>query len=134
MIVIPLLVFEFIKILTCDKCRWDRESSVVMPDEDVFYLVALLRSALEDGDKTQKLDYLTDQNRRILKFCREQGIPVKQYLPHYTATEDWKDHFGEKWERFRENKMEFDPKHILSTGQRIFRPSFGNPSGNTASW
>lgn len=130
---IPLLVFKFIKILTCGKCRWDRESSVVMPDENVFYLVALLRSALEDGE-TQKLDYLTDQNRRILKFCREQGIPAKQYLPHYSTTEDWKDHFGEKWERFSENKMEFDPKHILSTGQRIFRPSFGNPRGKTASW
>ncbi|KAI4389943.1 hypothetical protein MLD38_002108 [Melastoma candidum] len=122
----PILIYP------TNRDKWDRESSVVIPDEDVFYLVALLRSALEDGDETQTLDYLTNQNQRILNFCREQGIPVKQYLPHYTTTEEWRDHFGEKWERFRENKMEYDPRHILSTGQRIFETRFVRRT--TSSW
>ena len=105
-------------------CRWDDRTSVVTPNEDVFYLVALLRSALENGEETQSLKYLTDQNRRILKFCEEAKIGVKQYLPHYTTQQEWIKHFGDKWDHFHKMKMEFDPKHILATGQHIFRPIF----------
>lgn len=63
--------------------RWDERSSVVAPDEEVFYLVALLRSALDNGEESQTLDYLSNQNRQIFKFCEEAGIKIKQYLPHY---------------------------------------------------
>ncbi|CAN4122902.1 unnamed protein product [Withania somnifera] len=111
---------------------WNERSSVVTPEEDVFYLVAFLRSALDNGDESQTLDYLSNQNYEILKFCEDEKINVKQYLPHYTNQREWRDHFGEKyWTRFQQRKFEFDPRHILATGQRIFRPSF-NP--NTASW
>ncbi|KAJ6306416.1 hypothetical protein OIU78_021685 [Salix suchowensis] len=102
---------------------WDQRSSVVTPDEEVFYLVALLRSALDNGEETQSLEYLTDQNREILSFCDDAGIKVKQYLPHYTTREEWMDHFGDKWDQFYQRKMEFDPRRILATGQRIFNPS-----------
>lgn len=107
-------------------CRWDDRTSAVTPDEDVFYLVALLRSALDNGDEAHSLGHLTDQNRRVLRFCAEEGIEVKQYLPHYTSEVGWASHFGTKWERFRQNKMRYDPKHILATGQRIFeqRPGY----------
>ena len=104
--------------------RWDERSSVVVPNEDVFYLVALLRSALDTGEETQTLEYLSNQNREILRFCDEAGIDVKQYLPHYTTHEEWVDHFGDKWALFHQRKMEFDSRHILATGQRIFNPSF----------
>lgn len=93
---------------------------MVTPDEDVFYLVALLRSALDTGDETHTLEYLTNQNRQIFKFCDEAGIKVKQYLPHYTTQQEWMDHFGDEWPRFYQRKMEFDPRRILATGQRIF--------------
>ena len=101
-----------------------------MPDEEVFYLVALLRSALESGDETQSLEYLRDQNRQILRFCAEAGIKAKQYLPHYTTQQEWVDHFGDKWDQFHKRKMEFDPRHILATGQLIFTPSFAHPNPN----
>jgi len=103
-------------------CRWDNKTSVVTPDEDVFYLVALLRSALENGEETQSLQYLIDQNQKILKFCKERKIAMKQYLPYYTTQHEWKDHFGDRWDQFYKMKMQFDPKHILATGQRIFKP------------
>jgi len=96
---------------------------VVTPDEEVFYLVGLLRSALDNGEEVQTLEYLTNQNKKILKFCKEEKIAMKQYLPHYNTQEEWMDHFGNKWDRFYKMKMEFDPKHILATGQRIFRPT-----------
>ncbi|KAK6256805.1 hypothetical protein QUC31_000264 [Theobroma cacao] len=124
----PILIYPM------NKNKWDPRSSVVTPDEDVFYLVALLRSALDNGEETRSLECLTDQNRRILRFCDDAGIKVKQYLPHYTTQEEWMDHFGDKWDRFHQMKMEFDPRHILATGQQIFRPSFPSSSSNMASW
>ncbi|KAJ0087020.1 hypothetical protein Patl1_09215 [Pistacia atlantica] len=114
----PILIYPM------NNNKWDHSNSVVTPDEDVFYLVALLRSALDTADEIHNLDYLSNQNRRVLRFCDEAGIKVKQYLPHYTTQEEWMDHFGDKWGQFYQRKMEFDPKHILATGQRIFRPSF----------
>lgn len=87
------------------------------PEEEVFYLVAFLRSALD----TETLEYLTNQNRQILRFCNDAEIKVKQYLPHYTTQQGWMDHFGDKWTQFYARKMQFDPRCILATGQRIFQ-------------
>ncbi|KAM0035509.1 putative cytokinin dehydrogenase [Helianthus debilis subsp. tardiflorus] len=114
----PILIYPM------NKNKWDKEASVVTPNEDVFYLVALLRSALQNGEEALTLERLSDENRRILKFCEEQKIGVKQYLPHYTTQQEWMDHFGEKWPQIYKRKMEFDPRHILATGQRIFEPGF----------
>ena len=95
---------------------------MVTPEEEVFYLVAFLRSALDP----QTLDYLNHQNRHILRFCHDAKINVKQYLPHYTTLNEWMDHFGDKWAEFHQRKLQFDPRRILATGQRIFTPSFAN--------
>ncbi|KAF6163044.1 hypothetical protein GIB67_001372 [Kingdonia uniflora] len=122
----PILIYPM------NKNKWDYNNSAVTPDEDIFYLVALLRSALDTGEETQTLEYLSNQNRRILRFCDEAGIKVKQYLPEYNTQEEWKGHFGDKWELFLKRKMEFDPKRILATGQRIFRPSL--VSSTRSSW
>ncbi|XP_068647474.1 cytokinin dehydrogenase 5-like [Aristolochia californica] len=114
----PILIYPM------NKNKWDERSSAVTPDEDIFYLVALLRSALSSGDETQTLDYLSRQNQEILAFCDKAGIHVKQYLPHYTTQSEWEHHFGPKWDTFLKRKIEFDPKGILATGQRIFSPSY----------
>lgn len=122
-------LYELICVIIC---RWDDETSVVTPNEDVFYLVALLRSALQNGDEALTLERLSDENRQILNFCKEQKIGVKQYLPHYTTKQEWMDHYGEKWPQIYKRKLEFDPRHILATGQRIFEPNFS--SGIMRSW
>ncbi|GLU04505.1 hypothetical protein SLE2022_216470 [Rubroshorea leprosula] len=114
----PILVYPM------NKNKWDRRSSAVTPEEDVFYLVALLRSALDDREEIHSLEYLKKQNREILRFCNDAGIRVKQYLPHYTSQEEWMEHFGDGWDRFYQRKMEFDPRKILATGQQIFRPNY----------
>lgn len=88
--------------------------SMVVPDEEVFYSVGLLRSA-PDG-----WEHLEQQNRDIIRFCRNAGIGFKQYLPNYRTRLEWEEHFGSKWSKFVERKMEFDPKGILSPGQMIF--------------
>ncbi|PWA98137.1 FAD-linked oxidase-like protein [Artemisia annua] len=114
----PILIYPV------NKNKWDEDTSVVTPNEDMFYLVALLRSALQNGDEALTLERLSNENRQVLDFCKEQNIGVKQYLPHYTTQQEWMDHYGEKWPQIYKSKMEFDPRHILATGQKIFQPSF----------
>ncbi|KAG6507370.1 cytokinin dehydrogenase 5-like [Zingiber officinale] len=114
----PVLIYPM------NKNKWDERSSAVMPEEDVFYLVAFLRSALPNSDDpTQSLEHLKQQNREILEFCHRAHIKIKQYLPHYKTQGEWVDHFGPKWNRFVARKVEFDPKHILGSGHGIFHPS-----------
>ncbi|XP_039052840.1 cytokinin dehydrogenase 5-like [Hibiscus syriacus] len=114
----PILIYPM------NRDKWDHRSSAVTPDEDVFYLVALLRSALDNGEEIHSLEYLTNQNREILRFCDDARINVKQYLPHYATHEEWMNHFGNKWDWFYQMKMKFDPSHILASGQQIFTPTF----------
>ncbi|KAK1399277.1 Cytokinin dehydrogenase [Heracleum sosnowskyi] len=114
----PILIYPM------NKNKWDKRTSAVTPDHEVFYLVALLRSALDNKDSSQTLEYLSKQNGQILKFCNDNGIKIKQYLPHYATQKEWIDHFGDKWSTFYRRKMEFDPKHILAPGQGIFYPNF----------
>ncbi|XP_047326884.1 cytokinin dehydrogenase 5-like [Impatiens glandulifera] len=114
----PILIYPM------NKDKWDKRTSMVLPNEDVFYLVAFLRSAFNNGDETQSLEFLSNQNNQILKFCDDAGIEHKQYFPHYVTQEEWKRHFGEKWTQFIQRKVEFDPRSILATGQRIFKPDF----------
>ncbi|KAG6492797.1 hypothetical protein ZIOFF_047764 [Zingiber officinale] len=116
----PVLIYPM------NKHKWDERSSAVTPDEDVFYLVAFLRSALPDSDDpTQSLTYLKRQNQEILEFCNHAQIKIKikQYLPHYKTQEEWASHFGPKWNRFVERKARYDPKCVLGSGQGIFQLS-----------
>jgi cytokinin dehydrogenase len=94
---------------------------VVTPDEEVFYLVAFLRSALPGAAQT--LDELALQNRQILDFCADAEIGAKQYLPNHKSQPDWEAHFGpERWARFASLKAKYDPRAMLATGQGIFPP------------
>ncbi|KAL6974543.1 Cytokinin dehydrogenase [Sarracenia purpurea var. burkii] len=95
--------------------KWDDRMSAVTPEEDIFYTVGLLPSSGED-----EWEVLEDQNKQVLRFCVEAGIKAKQYLPHYTTKEEWMNHFGSKWDTFLHRKAQFDPKMMLSPGQRIF--------------
>lgn len=89
--------------------------SAVTPNEDVFYAIGILHSS--SFDEWEAFDTV---NKKILEFCRVAGIVIKQYLPHYETELDWRNHFGSKWENFKLRKLQFDPKKILSPGQKIF--------------
>ncbi|XP_062214338.1 cytokinin dehydrogenase 2-like [Phragmites australis] len=109
----PVLVYPM------NRGKWDGETSAVFPDEEeVFYTVGILRSAVADGD----LARMEEQNARITHFCEDAGIPYWQYLSYYATQAEWATrHFGPgRWGRFVERKSKYDPKAILSRGQRIF--------------
>ncbi|KAL6627251.1 hypothetical protein ACP70R_030977 [Stipagrostis hirtigluma subsp. patula] len=109
----PVLVYPM------NRDRWDGDTSAVFPDEEeVFYTVGVLRSAVAAGD----LPRMEAQNAEITRFCDDAGIPYKLYLASYATQAEWATrHFGpRRWARFVERKSKYDPKAILSRGQRIF--------------
>ncbi|KAI3714560.1 hypothetical protein L6452_21516 [Arctium lappa] len=106
----PFLVYPM------NRKMWDDRSSAIIPDEETFYTVGLLHSAGSTDDQS----IIEEQNEEILRFCDRSGIKIKQYFPHYRKKEEWMKHFGMKWKVFQERKSQFDPKMILSPGQRIF--------------
>ncbi|CAN0901286.1 Cytokinin dehydrogenase 3 [Linum grandiflorum] len=97
--------------------KWEERSSAVIAggEEGVFYAVGFLHSSgYEDWERFQ------EQNEEIMEFCDEAGMGVKQYLARYGRRQDWIKHFGSKWTTFRQRKSMFDPRMMLSPGQRIF--------------
>ncbi|KAI4323497.1 hypothetical protein L6164_023095 [Bauhinia variegata] len=103
-----------------NKSKWDNRTSVVIPEEDIFYLVAFLTSAVPSSNGSDGLEHILTQNKRILEYCERAHLGVKQYLPHYTTQEEWQAHFGPQWEVFLQRKSVYDPLAILAPGQRIF--------------
>ncbi|XP_022938074.1 cytokinin dehydrogenase 3-like [Cucurbita moschata] len=105
----PVLIYPM------NHSKWDSRNSTVIPNEEVFYTIGFLHSSGFDDWKS-----FDRQNDEILEFCEKSGIEIKQYLPNHKTQRQWIDHFGSKWTNFRDMKMKFDPKYILSPGQRIF--------------
>ncbi|KAK9715744.1 hypothetical protein RND81_06G186500 [Saponaria officinalis] len=73
----PILIYPM------NRNKWDDEMSAITLDEDVFYTVGLLHSS--GFDDWQELE---DKNKEIMKYCEENGIKIKQYLPHYNTLEE----------------------------------------------
>ncbi|XP_057770377.1 cytokinin dehydrogenase 6-like isoform X2 [Salvia miltiorrhiza] len=119
----PVLIYPL------NKSRWRNGTSLVTPEEEVFYLVAFLSSAVPSSTGRDGLDAIVARNRRIVEFVGGSNLGIKQYLPHYSTTHEWRAHFGSKWEVFLRRKMLYDPLAILAPGQRIFpKPNFKNTS------
>ncbi|KAK8520349.1 hypothetical protein V6N13_031195 [Hibiscus sabdariffa] len=109
----PMLIYPLLH------SKWDDRTSVVLPEGEIFYIVALLR-CVPKGPSVEKL---VAQNHEIVQWCNKEGLDFKLYLPHYQSKEDWKRHFGNQWSRFVERKFSFDPMAILAPGQKIFKRS-----------
>ncbi|KAK6120414.1 hypothetical protein DH2020_045894 [Rehmannia glutinosa] len=97
--------------------KWDNRMSAVIPedDEDIFYMLALLHSC-----PPNQYHILDELNNEIVRLCKKAGIKTKQYLASYESQQEWIKNYGSKWRVIQEMKEKFDPKKILSPGQRIF--------------
>nr|XP_043611104.1 cytokinin dehydrogenase 6-like [Erigeron canadensis] len=111
----PVLVYPV------NKSKWNNSTSAVLPEEDIFYLVALLSQANPLSTGKDGLEHILTQNKRVLDFCKKSRLGVKQYLPHYATQDEWRAHFGQQWETFQRRKLAYDPLAILAPGQRIFQ-------------
>ena len=95
-----------------------RHSFVQTPDEEICYLLGILRTAPPD-DRTV-LDAQVAANRALFEQARELGgthYPIGA-LPFSPA--DWRQHFGKAWPRFLRQKARYDPRQVLTPGQGIF--------------
>ncbi|PIN16883.1 Proteins containing the FAD binding domain [Handroanthus impetiginosus] len=111
----PVLIYPV------NKSKWDNRTSFVTPDEDIFYLVAFLPHVVPSSTENNGLQHFLSLNKRILNFCETARLGVKQYLPYYTTQEEWRAHYGPRWEVFVQRKSAYDPLAILAPGQRIFQ-------------
>ncbi|XP_008786614.2 cytokinin dehydrogenase 11-like [Phoenix dactylifera] len=112
----PMLVYPLLRR------KWDRRTSVALPDSEIFYLVALLRFSRAYPEGPAAADQVA-QNREVVECCRSNGYDFKLYLPHYQSEADWADHFGRQWPRFVDRKARYDPLAILAPGQKLFSRS-----------
>ncbi|KAG4949379.1 hypothetical protein JHK84_042836 [Glycine max] len=67
---------SFLVYPTNQRNKWDDRMTPVTPDEDVFYVVDILRVATT-FDVVEKLQA---QNKQILQFCKDAGIKITEYL------------------------------------------------------
>ncbi|CAN0907846.1 Cytokinin dehydrogenase 1 [Linum grandiflorum] len=113
----PILIYPL------NQSKWNnvKKTSLITPKEDVFYHVSFLASAMPCSTGKDGLDYILARNQQILDFCSAAGLGVKQYLAHYKTQQDWKAHFGSKWEVFQKRKLTYDPLAILAPGHKIFK-------------
>ncbi|XP_062117858.1 cytokinin dehydrogenase 1-like [Humulus lupulus] len=111
----PILIYPV------NKSKWNNKTSLVTPDEDIIYLVAFLSSAMPSSTGKDGLNHILTQNKRILQYCATAHLGTKQYLPHYSTQEEWRAHFGSKWQVFLNRKSAYDPLAILAPGQKIFQ-------------
>ncbi|KAK0571655.1 hypothetical protein LWI29_019536 [Acer saccharum] len=95
--------------------KWDDNMSAVIPDEEIFYTAGFL-----DASGFNNWQVFDNKNKEILEFCDKAGIKVKKYLGFHDSKGEWINHFGSKWKTFQDRKTQFDPKMILSPGQKIF--------------
>lgn len=108
----PIIIYPM------NRSKWDARTSVATPEEEVFYLVAFLRSP----SNVASTEELLQQNEAILQFCRNAGIGEKQYLPRLSGAAQWERQFGEaKWATFMRRKVTFDPCGLLSPAHFIIR-------------
>ncbi|XP_020206886.1 cytokinin dehydrogenase 2 [Cajanus cajan] len=98
--------------------KWDDRTSAVTPDEDIFYSVNFFNFATSGYEHAKRFEV---QNQLVLKFCKDAGIKIKEYLTGNKTHEEWVEHFGSKWKLIEDRKAEFDPNNILSPGQGIFQ-------------
>ncbi|XP_024935342.3 cytokinin dehydrogenase 1 isoform X1 [Ziziphus jujuba] len=111
----PILIYPV------NTSKWSNKTSLVTPDEDIIYLVAFLSSAVPSSTGKDGLQHILNRNQKILDYCATNPLGIKQYLPHYSTREEWKAHFGPKWQAFLQRKSAYDPLAILAPGQRIFK-------------
>jgi cytokinin dehydrogenase len=88
-----------------------------LPDEDVVFLFALLKTASPDAVGAGAM---VEANRVLYRRARALGAthyPVGTIL---TTHEDWQEHYGPEWPRFTAAKRRYDPAGILAPGQAVF--------------
>jgi FAD/FMN-containing dehydrogenase len=60
------------------------------------------------------------QNRALYDRIRRAGGVLYPVSAFSMSPDDWKDHFGPSWPRFRQAKQRHDPGNLLTPGYNVF--------------
>jgi FAD/FMN-containing dehydrogenase len=92
---------------------------VTLPDSPVIFLLALLRAV--NPPNQAEVDRLLADNRRLYDRARAVGGTHYPVGAINLTPADWRDHYGSRYPRFLAAKKRYDPNHVLTPGQHIFR-------------
>ncbi|KAH7298348.1 hypothetical protein KP509_25G038700 [Ceratopteris richardii] len=101
------------------RSKWNGRASIITPEEDIFYLVSILRSNFPPPLGPPAIKLLIE-NENLLETLKSKHISFKVYMPNFKSKEDCTPHFGARWKKFIALKESYDPLHILAPGQSIF--------------
>lgn len=91
-----------------------KESAFVPLKED-FYFIGILRNAFPNTK--ENIANLTSINERI--YSQSLSLNGKRYpcdsLRFPETKQEWKEHFGKKWNFVESGKLKYDPEHIFKS-------------------
>lgn len=91
-----------------------------LPDDDVVFLVGLLRNAA--GRPEYHRERLRARNLKLYAQAVEQGCyryPCDS-LQMPDSAHGWSQHFGEQWPRMQQARRTFDPGGLFGSAYRVF--------------
>lgn len=87
-----------------------------LPDEPVVFVLGLFRLAADAATAER----MVAANRALYDRAVAAGGTVYPIDAIPLAAADWRAHYGRRWHTFAERKRRFDPRGVLTPGQRIF--------------
>ncbi|PRX48194.1 FAD/FMN-containing dehydrogenase [Prauserella shujinwangii] len=88
------------------------------PFGELAWLFALLRTG--DPYDVEGCARMVARNREIFERVRDRGGTVYPVNMLPMSAKDWETHFGAAWPELAAAKRRFDPRGILTPGQRVF--------------
>lgn len=89
--------------------------------EGTFWLVGVFYNTGFGSRPDFPVQEVLAKNAAMYKLAKAAGgfrfpVDATPFTP-----EDWKEHYGETWEKFKALKDKYDPKHLLGTGVGVFK-------------
>jgi FAD/FMN-containing dehydrogenase len=90
---------------------------VSVPNSDIVWLFDILRFS---PDNPEVAANMVNQNRTFFDLLAQKGAKRYPISAIHFEENDWKTHYGEKWEEVKSLKQKYDPNFILTPNQRVF--------------
>nr|QEO74642.1 hypothetical protein [uncultured bacterium] len=87
-----------------------------LPEEERAFLVDVLSTATDRA----AADAMTVSNRALYERNRLQGGTMYPIGALPLAADEWREHFGSRWDELQRAKSRFDPDGVLTPGPGIF--------------
>jgi cytokinin dehydrogenase len=91
-----------------------------VPDEEVIFLFAVLRTAAPDSGGALTPGAMLKANRTLFEQARKLGGYAYPIGSIPMTPKDWRQHYGPAWPFLVAAKHRYDPAGILTPGQGIF--------------